>query len=101
MTSIPTQFADTSTCTLSLVVFYTTPTARAGRKEKKMSKMERLLAALIIVTILALVFFISGLITKLLMLLPSPWCHIAVVSYLAVVLVGGVYMILGETEDYV
>lgn len=83
------------------MVFYTTPTARAGRKEKKMSKMERLLAALIIVTILALVFFISGLITKLLMLLPSPWCHIAVVSYLAVVLVGGVYMILGETEDYV
>ena len=99
MTSIPTQFADTSTCTLSLVVFYTTPTARAGRKEEKMSKMARLLAALIIVTILALVFFISGLITKLLMLLPSPWCHIAIVSYLAVVLVGGIYVILGEIEQ--
>lgn len=99
MTSIPTQFADTSTCTLSLVVFYTTPTARAGRKEEKMSKMERLLAALIIVTILALVFFISGLITKLLMLLPSPWCHIAIVSYLAVLLVGGIYVILGKIEQ--
>lgn len=99
MTSIPTQFADTSTCTLSLVVFYTTPTARAGRKEEKMSKMERLLAALIIVAILALACFVSGLITKLLMLLPSPWCHIAVVSYLAVVLVGGVYVILGKVEQ--
>lgn len=64
-----------------------------------MSKMARLLAALIIVTILALAFFISGLITKLLMLLPSPWCHIAVVSYLAVVLVGGIYVILGEVEQ--
>lgn len=64
-----------------------------------MSKMARLLAALIIVTILALAFFISGLITKLLMLLPSPWCHIAVVSYAAVVLVGGIYVILGKTED--
>lgn len=64
-----------------------------------MSKMARLLAALIIVTILALVFFISGLITKLLMLLPSPWCHIAIVSYVAVVLVGGIYVILGKDEQ--
>lgn len=64
-----------------------------------MSKMARLLAALIIVTILALVFFISGLIAKLLMLLPSLWCHIAIVSYLAVVLVGGIYVILGEIEQ--
>ena len=77
----------------------TIPTARAGRKEEKMSKMARLLAALIILTILALVFFILGLITKLLMLLPSPWCHIAIVSYLAVVLVGGIYVILGEIEQ--
>lgn len=99
MTSIPTQFADTSTCTLSLVVFYTIPTARAGRKEEKMSKMERLLAAIIIVAILALACFVSGLITKLLMLLPSPWCHIAIVSYLAVVLVGGIYVILGKIEQ--
>ena len=64
-----------------------------------MSKMARLLAALIIVTILALVFLISGLITKLLMLLPSPWCHLAVVSYLAVVLVGGIYIILGKVKQ--
>ena len=64
-----------------------------------MSKMARLLAALIIVAILALVYFISGLITKLLMLLPSPWCHIAIVPYLAVVLVGGIYVILGEIEQ--
>lgn len=70
----------------------------AGRKEEKMSKMQRLLAAIIIVTILALVCFVSGLITKLLMLLPSPWCHIAIVSYLSVVLVGGVYVILGKIE---
>lgn len=77
----------------------TTQTARAGRKEEKMSKMERLLAAIIIVTILALACFVSGLITKLLMLLPSPWCHIAVVSYLAVVLVGGVYVILEKVEQ--
>ena len=76
----------------------TSPSA-SGRKEEKMSKMARLLAALIIVTILALGFFISGLITKLLMLLPSPWCHIAIVSYLAVVLVGGIYVILGEIEQ--
>lgn len=61
--------------------------------------MARLLAALIIVTILALVFFISGLITKLLMLLPSPWCHIAIVLYLAVLLVGGIYVILGKIEQ--
>lgn len=61
--------------------------------------MARLLAALIIVTILALVFFISGLITKLLMLLPSPWCNIAIVLYLAVVLVGGIYVILGKIEQ--
>ena len=66
---------------------------------EKMSKMSRLLAALIIVAILSLAFFISGLITKLLMLLPSPWCHIAIVSYLAVVLVGGIYVILGEIEQ--
>lgn len=64
-----------------------------------MSKMARLLAALIIVTILALVFFISGLITKLLMLLPSPWCNIAIVLYLAVMLVGGIYVILGKIEQ--
>lgn len=64
-----------------------------------MSKMARLLAALIIVTMLALVYFISVLITKLLMLLPSPWGHIAIVSYLAVVLVGGIYVILGENEQ--
>lgn len=70
-----------------------------GERRRKMSKMARLLAALIIVTILALVFFISGLITKLLMLLPSPWCHIAIVSYLAVVLVGGIYVILGKVEQ--
>ena len=63
-----------------------------------MSKMARLLAALIIVAILSLACFISGLITKLLMLLPSPWCYIAIVSYLAVVLVGGIYVILGEIE---
>lgn len=63
-----------------------------------MGKIERLLAAIIIVTILALACFISGLITELLMLLPSPWCHIAVVSYLAVVLFGGVYVILGKIE---
>lgn len=77
----------------------TTQTAPAGRKEDKMSKMAQLLAALIIVTILALGFFLSGLITKLLMLLPSPWCHIAIVSYLAVVLVGGIYVILGKIEQ--
>lgn len=58
-----------------------------------------MLAALIIVAIFSLAFFISGLITKLLMLLPSPWCHIAIVSYLAVVLVGGIYVILGEIEQ--
>lgn len=80
-------------------LLFTTPTARAGRKEERMSKMARLLAALIIVAILSLVYFISGLITKLLMLLPSPWCHIAIVSYLAVVLVGGIYVILGEVEQ--
>lgn len=63
-----------------------------------MSKMKRLLAAILIVTTLALVCFVSGLITELLMLLPSPWCHIAVVLFLAVVLVGGVYVILGKIE---
>lgn len=77
----------------------TTPTARAGRKEEKMSKMARLLAALIIVAILSWVCLVSVLITELLMLLPSPWCHIAMVSYLAVVLVGGIYVILGEVEQ--
>lgn len=61
--------------------------------------MARLLAALIIVTILALLFFISGLITKLLMLLPSPWCHIGVGLYLGTVLIGGVYVILGKIEQ--
>lgn len=64
-----------------------------------MSKMERLRATIIIVTILALACFVSGLITKLLMLMPSPWCHIAIVSYLVVVLVGGVYVILGKVEQ--
>lgn len=64
-----------------------------------MSNMARLLAALIIVAILSLACFISGLITKLLMLLPSPWCHIAIVSYLAVVLVGCIYVILGKIEQ--
>lgn len=64
-----------------------------------MSKMARLFAALIIVAILSLVCLVSGLITELLMLLPSPWCHIAMVSYLAVVLVGGVYVILGKVEQ--
>ena len=64
-----------------------------------MSKMKRLLTAILIVTTLALVCFVSGLITKLLMLLPSPWCHIAIVSYLAVVLVGGIYVILGKIEQ--
>lgn len=64
-----------------------------------MSKMERLLAALIIVAILALARLVSGLITELLMLLPSPWSHIAVVSYLAVILVGGIYVILGKVEQ--
>mgnify|MGYP003563844299 CR=1 FL=1 len=64
-----------------------------------MSKMKRLLTAILIVTTLALVCFVSGLITKLLVLLPSPWCHIAIVSYLVVVLVGGVYVILGKIEQ--
>lgn len=64
-----------------------------------MSKMARLLAALIIVTILALTGFVSGLITKLLMLLPSPWCHIGVGLYLGTVLIGGAYVILGNIEQ--
>lgn len=64
-----------------------------------MSKMARLLAALIIVAILSLVCLVSGLITKLLMLLPSPWCDIAMVSYIAVVIVGGIYVILGKIEQ--
>ena len=64
-----------------------------------MSKMKRLLAAIIIVTIFALVCFVSGLIAKLLILLPSPWCYIVSVSYLVVVLVGGVYVILGKVEQ--
>lgn len=64
-----------------------------------MNKMKRLLAALIIVTILALVCLVSGLIAKLLMLLPSPWCHIAVVSYLTVMLIGIIYVIIGEIEQ--
>lgn len=64
-----------------------------------MNKMKRLLAALIIVTILALAILVSGLIAELLMLLPSPWCYIAVVLFLAVVLVGGVYVILGKIEQ--
>lgn len=64
-----------------------------------MSKAGRLLAAIIIVAILSLVYLVSGLIAKLLMLLPSPWCHIAVVSYLAVVLVGGIYVILGKVKQ--
>lgn len=61
--------------------------------------MKRLLAAIIIVTTLALACFVSVLITKLLMLLPSPWCYIVIVSYLVVVLVGGVYVILGKIEQ--
>lgn len=61
--------------------------------------MKRLLVAIIIVTTLALACFVSGLITKLLMLLSSPWCHIVIVSYLVVVLVGGVYVILGKIEQ--
>ena len=64
-----------------------------------MSKMKRLLVAIIIVTTLAWVCLVLGLIAKLLILLPSPWCHIAVVSYLVVVLVGGVYVILGKIEQ--
>lgn len=61
-----------------------------------MSKMERLLAAIIIVTIFALACFVLGLIAKL---LPSPWCYIVSVSYLVVVLVRGVYVILGKVEQ--
>ena len=64
-----------------------------------MSKADRLLAAIIIVAILALACFVSGLITKLLMLLPSPWCHIGVGLYLGTVLIGGVYVILGKIEQ--
>ena len=33
------------------------------------------------------------------MLLPSPWCDIAMVLYLAVVFVGGIYVILGKVEQ--
>lgn len=61
-----------------------------------MSKMARLLAALIIVAILSLACLISNLITKLLMLLPSPWCHIGVGLYLGTVLIGGACVILGN-----
>lgn len=61
-----------------------------------MSKTYKLLAAIIIVAILALACLVSGLITKLLMLLPSPWCHIGVGLYLGTVLIGGVYVILGK-----
>ena len=68
-------------------------------KGRKMSKMKRLLVAIIIVTTLAWVCLVSGLIAKLLILLPSPWCHIVIVSYLVVVLVGGVYVILGKIEQ--
>lgn len=64
-----------------------------------MSKADRLLAAIIIVAILALTCFVSGLITKLLMLLSSPWCHIGVGLYLGIVLIGGVYVILGKIEQ--
>lgn len=61
-----------------------------------MSKVDRLLAAIIIVAILALACFVSGLTTKLPMLLPSPWCHIGVGLCLGTVLIGGVYVILGK-----
>ena len=70
-----------------------------GERRRKMSKMKRLLVAIIIVTTLALVCFVSGLITKLLILLPSPWCHIVIVSYLTVTLIGIVYVMIGKIEQ--
>lgn len=63
-----------------------------------MNKTDRFIASVIIVAILALACFVSGLITKLLMLLPSPWCHIGVGVFLGTLLIGGVHVLLGKTE---
>lgn len=77
---------------------YTTPTARAGRKEAQMNKY-RLLFALIIALAAISAWTLGSLAVKLLDKLPSPWNIVSLILWGILGLTLIIYMILGLLLD--